>query len=80
VEHAAVLEAGVVRRADGDGLAALCAYVALRPGGTATAEELRSWLRGRRPGFKTPRWIEIVLELPRTVTGKIQRFRLRTSP
>jgi acyl-coenzyme A synthetase/AMP-(fatty) acid ligase len=40
VEPAAVLEAGVVRRADGDGLAALCAYVALRPGGTATAEEL----------------------------------------
>jgi benzoate-CoA ligase len=80
VEHPAVLEAGVVGREDADGLTTLCAYVALRPGQTATDEDLQRWLRGRLAGFKAPRWIEIVPELPRTTTGKIQRFRLRTSP
>jgi benzoate-CoA ligase len=36
-------------------------------------------VRGRLAGFKAPRWIEIVPDLPKTATGKIQRFRLRTT-
>jgi benzoate-CoA ligase family protein len=79
VEHPAVLEAAAVRREDGRGLTAVGAYVVLRPGATATGDDLRTWVRGRLPGFKAPRWIEIVAELPRTATGKIQRFRLRTT-
>ena len=80
VEHPAVLEAGVVGREDHDGLTALCAFVVLKSGRTATADDLRTWVRGRVAGFKAPRWIEIVPELPKTATGKIQRFRLRASP
>jgi benzoate-CoA ligase len=79
VEHPAVLEAGVVGREDADGLTKLCAYVALKPGHSATGEDLRGWVRERLAGFKAPRWIEIVPDLPKTATGKIQRFRLRTT-
>ena len=79
VEHPAVQEAGVVGREDADGLTKLCAYVALTPGHSATGEDLRGWVRGRLAGFKAPRWIEIVPDLPKTATGKIQRFRLRTT-
>ena len=50
VEHPAVLEAGVVGRQDADGLTKLCAYVALKPGQTATGEDLRGWVRGRLAG------------------------------
>lgn len=79
VEHPAVLEAGVVGREDADGLTKLCAYVALKPGHSATGADLRGWVRGGLAGFKAPRWIEIVPDLPKTATGKIQRFRLRTT-
>jgi benzoate-CoA ligase family protein len=78
-EHPAVLEAAVVGREDAAGLTALCGCVALKPGQTATAVDLRSWVRGRVAGFKVPRQIEILPELPRTASGKIQRFRLRAS-
>jgi len=70
----------VVGREDADGFTQICAYVALKPGHTATGEELRGWVRGRLAGFKAPRSIEIVPEVPRTATGKIQRFRLRATP
>jgi benzoate-CoA ligase len=69
----------VVGREDAAGLTALCGCVALKPGQTATAVDLRSWVRGRVAGFKVPRQIEILPELPRTASGKIQRFRLRAS-
>jgi benzoate-CoA ligase len=78
VSHPAVLEAGAAARGDANGLTILCAFVVLRPGGTATGEELRAWVRSRLAGYKTPRQIEIVSELPKTATGKIQRFRLRS--
>jgi benzoate-CoA ligase family protein len=76
-EHPAVLEAAAAARPDAAGLTSLCAFAVLRDAGGATAEELRAWLRGRAAGYKVPRQIEIVRELPRTATGKIQRFRLR---
>jgi benzoate-CoA ligase len=41
------------------------------------AEELKAFVKGRITPYKYPRWIEFVPELPKTVTGKIQRFKLR---
>jgi len=79
-EHPAVLEAAVVGRPDADGLVRAHAAVVLRAGtagGAALAEELRRFLAARLPGYKVPRAVEIVAELPKTATGKIQRFRLR---
>jgi acyl-coenzyme A synthetase/AMP-(fatty) acid ligase len=79
-EHPAVLEAGVVGRLDGDGLVKPHAFVVLAEGvaaGAALEAELRDLVRKRLAGYKTPRWFDFVAELPKTTTGKIQRFRLR---
>jgi benzoate-CoA ligase family protein len=80
VAHAAVLEAGVVGQADPQGLTAPRACVVLKAGvaGTpALAEELRAFVRSRAAGYKVPAVVEFVADLPRTATGKVQRFRLR---
>jgi benzoate-CoA ligase family protein len=80
LEHPAVLEAGVVGRLDGDGLVSPHAAVVLKEGyepSGALAEELRGFARATLAAFKVPRAIEFVPELPKTATGKIQRFRLR---
>jgi benzoate-CoA ligase len=80
VEHPAVLEAGVVGRADGDGLVRPHAFVVLKDGDAgseALAAELVAFVRGGLAPFKAPRWVEFVGELPKTATGKVQRFRLR---
>lgn len=80
VEHAAVLEAGVVGREDQDRLVKPLAYVVLRPGvsgSDALARELQDFVRGRLAEYKRPRWVEFVAELPKTATGKTQRFKLR---
>jgi len=80
IAHAAVLEAGVIGDGDDRGLTRPRAFVVLKAGLTGSAalgEELRAFVRGRAPGFKVPGVIEFVPELPRTVTGKVQRFRLR---
>ncbi|MEK6220625.1 MAG: benzoate-CoA ligase family protein, partial [Chloroflexota bacterium] len=56
------------------------AYVILNEGVKASdelAEELIEYVRENMAGYKRPRWIEFVAELPRTATGKIQRFKLR---
>jgi benzoate-CoA ligase family protein len=81
VEHPAVVEAGVVGRHDADGLVRAHAFVVLAAGvsGTQALEgELREHVRKRLAGYKAPRWVEFVPELPKTPTGKIQRFRLRS--
>jgi len=80
VEHPAVLEAGVVGREDEDGLTKVHAAVVLKDAGTASDAlrgELRRLVKERAAGYKVPRWIEFVPDLPKTPTGKIQRFRLR---
>jgi benzoate-CoA ligase family protein len=82
VAHPLVLEAAVVGHAAGDGLVEPRAYVVLRNGtaGTpAVGGELRAWLRDGLAHHKVPRALEFVRELPKTETGKIQRFRLRGS-
>ncbi len=78
--HPAVLECGVVGAKDRDELTKPKAYVLLRQGQTpsdALAEELKAFVKDRITPYKYPRWIEFVSELPKTATGKIQRFRLR---
>jgi benzoate-CoA ligase family protein len=80
VEHPAVLEAGVVGATDADGLTKPRAFVVLRPGYAPSpelAEELKDFVKSRIAPFKYPRWVEFVAELPKTATGKTQRFRLR---
>jgi benzoate-CoA ligase len=80
VSHDAVLEAAVVGRADADELVKPMAYVVLKPGhepAPALAEALRQHVKARLAPHKYPRWIEFVAELPKTATGKIQRFKLR---
>jgi benzoate-CoA ligase len=80
VEHAAVVEAAVVGRADADGLVVPYACVVLTAGmppEPALAAELLAFVRARLPAFKCPRAVEFVADLPKTATGKVQRFRLR---
>lgn len=77
--HGAVLEAAVVGAEDADGLVKPRAFVVLQAGRLASGElegELKAFVKERLAPFKCPRWIEIVNELPKTATGKIQRFRL----
>ena len=78
--HPAVAECAVVGRADADGLTRPCAYVVPRdPGraGASLAAELIRDAGGRLAAYKAPRWVEFVHELPKTATGKVQRFHLR---
>ena len=78
--HASVLEAAVVGHADEEQLIKPKAYVVTKPGVQSTpalAEELKAHVKSRLAPYKYPRWIEFVPELPKTATGKIQRFKLR---
>jgi len=80
--HDAVQECGVVGRADRDTLVKPLAFVVLRSGveaSPALAGELQQFVRTTLADYKRPRWVEFVPELPRTATGKLQRFRLRES-
>jgi benzoate-CoA ligase family protein len=80
VAHPAVLEAGVVGKEDYDRLVKPLAYVVLAPGQTGSAElgkELQDFVRHNLAEYKRPRWVEFVAELPKTGTGKTQRFKLR---
>ncbi len=81
IEHPAVLECGVVGHADADELTKPFAYVVLREGQAPSsdlAEELKAFLRSRLAPYKCPKWIEFAAALPKTPTGKVQRYRLRT--
>jgi benzoate-CoA ligase len=80
IEHPAVQEAAVVGRADADRLIKPVAYVQLAAGNApseALARELQDFVRGRIAEYKRPRWVEFVTELPKTATGKTQRYKLR---
>jgi len=79
--HPAVLEAAVVGHADKDQLIKPKAYVVTKPGVQPTpqlAEELKAHVKGNLAPHKYPRWLEFLPELPKTATGKIQRFKLRS--
>jgi len=80
VTHEAVLEAAVIGAEDEQALVKPKAFVVLKPGNTADeslAERLKQHVKDRLAPYKYPRWIEFVAELPKTATGKIQRFKLR---
>jgi benzoate-CoA ligase len=75
-----VLEAAVIGREDADRLVKPMAYVVLKAGkprSEALAEELRQHVKLQLAPYKFPRWVEFLDELPKTATGKIQRFKLR---
>jgi fatty-acyl-CoA synthase len=55
----------------------VCAWIRLRDGVTATAEEFRDFCRGQIATYKIPRYIRFASEFPMTVTGKVQKFRMR---
>ncbi len=80
MRHEAVLEAAVVGRPDGDGLTRTLAFVVTKPGVTADntlAEALKAFAKQQLAPHKYPREVRFIAELPKTATGKIQRFRLR---
>jgi len=80
ISHPAVLEAAVVGREDSDQLTKPAAYVVLKPGharSDALADELAHFVKSQLAPYKYPRWVSFVDELPKTATGKIQRFKLR---
>ncbi len=79
VQHTAILEAAVIGVPDANGLTRVKAYVVLKDGATATSEELQAFVKERLAPYKYPRQIEFLDELPKTATGKIQRFRLRAA-
>ncbi len=77
VQHPAVLEAAVVGKEDAEGLTKTKAFVVLKPGASADEAELKAFVKERLAPYKYPRFIEFLAELPKTATGKIQRFKLR---
>ena len=77
VQHPAVLEAAVIGVPDDEGLTRAKAYVVLKPGQHTSTDELKAFVKERLAPYKYPRQIEFIAELPKTATGKIQRFRLR---
>lgn len=80
IEHPAVLECAVIGRTDADGLVKTTAYVVLAKGQSNTPElvdDLKTFVKGKLAPHKYPREIHFVAELPKTATGKIQRFKLR---
>ncbi len=80
IEHPGVLECAVIGRCDQDRLVKPAAYVVLREnihGTPELATELQQFVRTKLAEYKRPRWVEFVTQLPRTATGKIQRFKLR---
>jgi benzoate-CoA ligase len=80
IKHAAVLEVAVVGKEDSDRLVKPKAFVVLKDPGQASetlANELKAFVRDKIAPYKYPRWVEFTPELPKTATGKIQRFKLR---
>jgi benzoate-CoA ligase len=77
IQHAAVLEAAVIGVIDKDGLTKTKAFVVLKAGAEASEETLKAFVKDKLAPYKYPRVIEFVSELPKTATGKIQRFKLR---
>jgi benzoate-CoA ligase family protein len=80
VRHPAVLEAAVVGKEDEERLVKPKAFVVLKEPSTASpglGDELKAFVKDKIAPYKYPRWVEFLDELPKTATGKIQRFKLR---
>jgi 4-hydroxybenzoate-CoA ligase len=81
ITHPAVLEAAVVPEADPEGLLKPKAFVVLRADAKSDGlhEALKEHVKAKIGPWKYPRWIDVVEALPKTATGKIQRFKLRAT-
>lgn len=77
VKHPAVLEAAVIGKTDSDGLIKTKAFVVLKPGQQLSEDDVKAFCKDQLAPYKYPRFVEFVADLPKTATGKIQRFRLR---
>jgi benzoate-CoA ligase family protein len=80
ITHPAVREAALVARVDADGLTKAAAYVVLIPEAVPSdqlASELQEMVGKKIGGYKRPHWVEFLPEIPKTATGKLQRFKLR---
>jgi benzoate-CoA ligase len=80
IAHPAVREAAVIARDDEAGLTKPAAYVVVNAEFTPKeqlARDLQDWVAQRVGGYKRPRWVEFLPEIPKTATGKLQRFKLR---
>jgi len=75
--HPAVKDVSVVGVPDEKYGEELCAWVVLKSDGAATEEELREYCRGKIAYYKVPRYVKFVAEFPMTVTGKIQKYKMR---
>jgi Acyl-CoA synthetases (AMP-forming)/AMP-acid ligases II len=75
-KHPAVAAAAVVAKPDDKWGETPCAFVELKPGQKATADELLQWCRKHLAAYKCPRYL-VFAEIPKTSTGKIQKFKLR---
>lgn len=79
IEHPSVLEAAVVGERDDREILRPVAHVIAAPGAAIDPDVLSAWCRGRLAGYKRPVRYEAVDDLPKTATGKIQRYKLRDS-
>lgn len=77
MQHPAVLEAAVIGTPDAEGLTKTKAFVVRKDGQQVDEAALKAFVKERLAAYKYPRQIEFIAELPKTATGKIQRFRLR---
>jgi fatty-acyl-CoA synthase len=75
-KHPAVAAAAVVAKPDDKWGETPCAFVELRPGASASADDLIAWCKKNLAGYKCPRYV-VFTEIPKTSTGKIQKFKLR---
>ncbi len=75
-KHPAVMAVAVVAKQDDKWGETPCAFVELKPGASATADELTQWCKSQLAGYKVPRHF-VFAEIPKTSTGKIQKFKLR---
>ena len=83
LEHPAVLECAVIGVPDEERGQLVKAFIVLRPdqpSDTSLIKELQDFVKARIAPYKYPRAIDLVSALPRTTTGKLQRFRLRETP
>src|SRR5690606_22504846 len=75
--HPAIADVQVIGIPDSKYGEEIVAWVRLHPGHVASEEELREWAKARIAHFKVPRYFRFVDEFPMTVTGKVQKFRMR---
>jgi fatty-acyl-CoA synthase len=77
LQHPQILDVQVVGLPDEKYGEEVSAWIRLRPGATLTEEQVREFCRGRIAHYKIPRYVVFVEQYPTTVTGKIQKFKLR---